>query len=352
MTTDVDDAFERCSTVARVKLRVYPDLFVIPASPLSVALGIRFLVHSMPGSGVGMITERDIQVLLTIVQFYLLTRQQIQRLCFPSDQGSRITRRRLQVLIEAGFINRFTLFVYHPMLGSPSPVYYPSRKGCEFLAAHFDDDKYLACNSQPPQANNILHWIAISDMHIVVQEAIARQSDVKAQGWINEFDIVNKAETKPEKRYRLYTLLREQPRLVAAPDAAFVLEMRGFRKVFYLEQDRATSGDQHIAASKSPGFAVMAEQQLHRRHFPETNLDSFSVLLVTPSINRRNHLAKAFRGKPGAALWKFAAIPDVTPEKLLHEPIWYPVEGEPVPLIKPIARTTNSANTQNMGGPA
>lgn len=312
-----------------------------------------------------MITERDIQVLLALVQFYLLTRSQVQRLCFPEDQKSRIARRRLQVLVEAGFINRYSLFVYHPALGAPSPIYYLSRKGTEFLASHFDDDKYATANTQPPQANMILHWIALTDTHITVQEAVARQKEVALRGWINEFDVVNKNEAKPEKRFRLYTLIREEPRMVCAPDAAFLLEAhsygpvpRAFCKVFFVEQDRATSGDQQIAASKTPGYAALAEQQLHRRHFPETNLDSFSVLLVTPSINRRNHLARAFRNKPGAELWKFCAVPDLTPEKVLREPIWYPVEGDPQPLIKPTQtlvspeKTNMQTLTTNMGGPA
>jgi hypothetical protein len=187
-----------------------------------------------------------------------------------------------------------------------------------------------------------LHWIAISDTHILIEEAIAAQSEVRLVGWINEFDVVNKSETKPEKRFHLYTLLREQPRLVCAPDAAFMLELKGYRKVYYLEEDRATSGDQHIAASKTPGYAVMAQGQLHRRHFPDTNVNTFGVLLVTPSFNRRNHLVKAFRGKAGASLWKFAALPDMTPEKLLSDAIWHAVEGEPHSLVKPKQRVTES----------
>ena len=35
-------------------------------------------------------------------------------------------------------------------------------------------------------------------------------------GWINEWDIVNKDESVPEKRFRLYALIRESPRLICA----------------------------------------------------------------------------------------------------------------------------------------
>src|SRR5262249_10419336 len=134
--------------------------------------------------------------------------------------------------------------------------------------------------------------------------------------------------------FRLYLLLRENPRLVCAPDAAFLLAVAGHRKAFYLEQDRNTSGVRQIAASKTQGYAVMAQQQLHRRHFPESTIPTFSVLMIAPTDRRRDALRKAIFGKPGAELWKFAAVPDLSPEQFLFDPIFFPCEGEPKPLVK------------------
>jgi hypothetical protein len=122
--------------------------------------------------------------------------------------------------------------------------------------------------------------------------------------------------------------------LVCAPDAAFVLTAQGHSKVFYLEQDRNTSGVYQIASSKTPGYAAMAEQQTHRRHFPQTTLDAFSVLMVAPTPRRRDALRKGIRDKPGANLWRFAAAQDVQPDKVLCAPIWHGKDGEPTPLFK------------------
>ena len=47
-----------------------------------------------------MITERDILILVALVRYYVLNRQQIQRLVFPTDSNGRITRRRLQSLVS------------------------------------------------------------------------------------------------------------------------------------------------------------------------------------------------------------------------------------------------------------
>jgi hypothetical protein len=165
--------------------------------------------------------------------------------------------------------------------------------------------------------------------------AIAQQKDVTLDGWLNEWDVCNPTESKPERRFTLYTVLRDSPRLIAAPDAAFVLSTRGFRKIFYLEQDRGTSGVRQIAASKPPGYAELAARGWHKRHFPITNMESFTVLLVTTSSRRRDLLRKAFENKPGAEFWKFTTVEQMTPERTLFESVWYPCVGDPLSLVKP-----------------
>ena len=177
----------------------------------------------------------------------------------------------------------------------------------------------------------------MSESHITLDLAIAMQDFVHLDNWLSEWDVANKDEAAPEKRYRIYTLVTDKPRLVCATDAAFLLSMQGHRKVFYLEQDRETSGVHQIAASKTPGYAALAKACLHRRHFPQTTLDSFSVLMVAPSRRRRDALKKAVAGKPGAALWRFADASELTSESLLFGKVFHPCEGEPVSLIKPEA---------------
>ncbi len=287
-----------------------------------------------------MVTDRDLAILRAVARYYVLNRQQIQRLVFPDDANGRIARRRLQTLIDADLLSRQSMLVCHPANGAPAPVYYPSRRGIELLAEATGDDRFLAISSQAPTMHHVWHWLAVSETHITFDEAIASQLDESANNvqiaeWFNEYDIVNPAESSPELRFRLYTLLRSSPRLACAPDAAFLLSMRGHSKVFYLEQDRATTGVHQIAASKAQGYSVLAEVNGHRRHFPDATIDTFTVLMVAPNARRRDALRKAIREKGRANLWRFASQEDMKPEKLFHDPIWYPCEGDPAPLIKP-----------------
>ena len=281
-----------------------------------------------------MLTERDFTVVRALARYYVLNRPQIQRICFPDDQTGRITRRRLQMLVDEKLINRHRVLVHHPHIGSPGPVYFPSQKGNELLAEHFEDERFLTGCTQPPQSHQVLHWLAVSETHIALDEAIAGQNHVHVTDWFNEWDVVNSKESAPERRFRLYTLLRESPRLVCAPDSAFMLAVGSHRKAFYLEQDRNTSGIRQIAASKTPGYAALAERQLHRRHFPDTTLDTFSVLAIAPTTQRRDALRKALRDKPGAALWKFAAVTELSSETFLFAPVFYPVDGDAAPLVR------------------
>ena len=280
-----------------------------------------------------MITDRDIDILRELVRYYVLNRQQIQRLVFPADNNGRLTRRRLQVLVEQNLIGRQSVHFCHPTM-TPAPVYFPSRKGCELLAEVDADERYLLTPSHPPIAHHTFHWLAVSDTHIALNEALARQTVVKCESWINEWDIVNKDEQHPEKRFQLYTLLREKPRLVCAPDAAFLLSAAGHSKIFYLEQDRGTSGVYQIASGKTGGYAGLFAQGLQQRHFRAT-VESFTVLMITITNRRRDALRKAIQDKPGASLWRFATVTDVAPDKILHAPIWFSCgKEEPEPLVK------------------
>jgi hypothetical protein len=282
-----------------------------------------------------MITERDLSIIVALVRYYVLNRQQIQGLLFPDDPNGRVTRRRLQGLVAENLISRQTMLYCHPGAGSPIAVYFPSRKGVELLAEHFNDDRYLTTPTQTPVSHHIPHWLAVSETHIAFDRAIALQSQVTIDSWLNEWDTVNKEAVVPEKKYRIYTLISESPRLVCAPDAAFLVALGGHRKAFYLEQDLNTSGVLQIAHSKTKGYAAMGDYGMHRIHFPEATVESFTVLSVSPNSRRRDALRKALKEKSGAKLWRFADSHDLKPENILHTPIWYACNGEqPEALVK------------------
>ena len=92
-----------------------------------------------------------------------------------------------------------------------------------------------------------------------------------------------------------------------------------------------------IAAGKCRGYAALLTQQGQKRHFPHATVDRFSVLMLAPNERRRDALRKAFVDKPAHELWKFASVTDLNIDSLLFAPVFYPVDGEPVPLVRSAA---------------
>jgi Replication-relaxation len=280
-----------------------------------------------------MLTERDQSVLVSVARYYTLTRAQINRLHFPEDEGGRITRKRLEVLLDGEFLSRTHMQVVNPAMGAPAPVYYPSAKGCAWLAQEREDDRFLAACTQTPNWQHLYHWVAVAETHITLDKAAERYPEISVAEWLGEWSVANPDEKLPEKRFRLYTRLSDH--LVCVPDAAFLLEHKAHRKTFYLEQDRdTTKSAERVARHKCGGYEGLFERRGELRHFPSATVEGFSVLMIAPTARRRDALRKAISEKPCGRLWKFAAEGDVTPESFLTKPIWYPGVGEPHSLIK------------------
>jgi hypothetical protein len=280
-----------------------------------------------------MLQIRDIEVIASVTRYYTLTRAQINRLHFPTDHDGRITRKRLRSIHEEGLFNRTNMQVVNPSMGAPAYVYYPSAKGCAFLTQELKDDQYKLACTLTPNWMYLYHWVEVAQTHIALDQAVAPFEYVNVVDWISEWSIANPDETEPEKKYRLYTRLGQK--LVCAPDAAFLLEKDGFRKAFYVEQDRdTTKSADRVAAQKCHGYAGLFERRMNiSRHFPTANVEKFSVLFVAPSRRRRDALCGAFRSKPAPWLYKFASQTELSPETFLTAPIWHRCECEPGTLI-------------------
>ena len=82
---------------------------------------------------------------------------------------------------------------------------------------------------------------------------------------IEELTPVSDEDAGKREQFFLHTQLRNHPPLSCSPDAAFLLSLCGHRKVFYLEQDLATSSPRQIAARKMPGYRELARRQGHRK---------------------------------------------------------------------------------------
>lgn len=277
-------------------------------------------------------SPRKFAVIKAVCDYYTLTRAMIQMIVGVASD--RVMRSILEELRRTGLVAKTRMQAVNPAAGNPAPVYFPTRMGAELVAAETGEERYLHVQTKTPDWTHLWHWLGIAEFHVRLDQAIVQHPDVSLLGWYGEWDEVNPHATTPQERYRIFTLIREKPRLVCAPDAAFAISIGQHSKSYYLELDRGTSGIQQIAASKTPGYAAMRTNRQHERHF-KTTTESFTVLHLSPTSGRRDLLRKIVASKEGASLHRFAAFTDWTPEKALTDAIFYSTDSdEPQPLIR------------------
>lgn len=307
-----------------------------------------------------MLLPVDVQILIALATYDTLTRDQITRLLFPNDRDGRVTRRHLQKLRAMKLLNRTNCKVVGPQVFTAAPVYFSSRDGAAYLCQELGDDRFRFAPTREPYHALLHHFCAVAETHILLDRAVAKIDGVEVTEWYGERSVVNPDVDAPEKRFKLY--VRFSPKLVCVPDAAFLLNVRGHAKAFYLEQDRhSTYSADRVAAQKFGGYRELADEANrgamgHRRHFPNATVDEFGVLVLSPSANRREALKRAVARKGGGKHWLFASLTDVNEELMLTGPIWHTCENEVKPILKspdgvrvPVRNPSEPAETATNG---
>lgn len=280
------------------------------------------------------LTELDMSILALIARYYVVTREQLQRLTGQEQGSGRGMRKHLLRLRKAGLIVMHRMQITLPGMNGAAPVYYPTRQAAEALASFYDDDGFLATNTRHPRADRLSHWVSINDVRILVEQAAERIPALKLVRWITEWQTVNPLDEK-SNQFCLHTQLTETPPLSCSPDAAFLLEYKQHRKVFYVEADRGTSSPRQVAARKSKGYATLASRKLHRqKHFPESTLDSFRVLFFTTNVYRAKKTMEELTSKPGCEFWLTIDGSTITKKTLFTGDIALDSNGSLGPLVR------------------
>lgn len=282
------------------------------------------------------VTSRDFEVLKLLARYFVMSRSQINRLCYPSDESGRITRRRLGSLCREGFIRNHTMEVVNPVRGGSIPVYHLDQRGREHLAIELKDDTYYLKPTKVSHALHLYHALLVTEIYITIDAAITAQSRATLQASFNEHEVVNVDEADPKKHYRLFIeISHEHPRIACSPDLGILLGVENHRAAFYMEVETGKNGPRWSATRKHRGYFEHARRGLHRRHFPTATLDTPHVLSIWPTPNQRDAFLRQLRGKDGATLWRAASSTELTADTFLFGKIWYRTDGdEPGALVK------------------
>lgn len=282
------------------------------------------------------VTPRNLEFLRMLRQFKFVTVKQLRRWCVPNDKDGSVTREVLRKMERAGLARRFRAEVNNPFVTPGSTVWTPTESGCCLLATKTGDSSLLL-DAMPNTHNwtSFGHYVQCGDLMHNIIAAFKSQNYATMGPWFFEHDVISDAK-EPEKRFRLYTLIRDEggKRTVCVPDCAFEVIVGEYRRAYYIELERGTDTPKRVAAKKSPGYLGM--DQHFKRHFP--NAHDWRVLFVWPNAALRDAARRAV-DIAKTQMWLFAALPDIT-ESFLHEPVIYTSQEGPRPFVKPPPVTT------------
>lgn len=187
--------------------------------------------------GAVVLTERDYDLLVSLLKYRYLSVSQVQRLHFPSAQTAT---RRLRLLEGAGHVAMFSASAI------PERIAALSRRGAEVVAEHLrvplQETDWDPKREQPKDYLFLRHFLAASDFRITLTEACAMRPGARLMGFIPEHVVDGTPTGSLKKHIRDVTTDVSDPRLKIAhtPDGVFALEHAGVGALFFLEVDRGT----------------------------------------------------------------------------------------------------------------
>ncbi len=280
------------------------------------------------------VTESDIPLLAALAKYYVLTREQLQCVTDREDVSDRSTRKHLNKLLHAGLISKHSAQITLPDAKGSAPVYFPTKDGGRVLASWFDDDRFLVIKTRLPRADRLAHWVALNETRIGIERTLAAQSELKLVEWISEWEVINK-DSHEKEHFTLQTVLSEVPPLSCSPDAGMLLSVDGESKVYYLEQDQGTSSAHQVASRKCKGYAELARQAGHLKHFPQATVPNFGIIVVTTDESRCRQLVRELRTTIGHERWLMIAQRDIDHGKFLAADVIHQTDGKRHQLVAP-----------------
>jgi hypothetical protein len=296
-----------------------------------------------------MITDRDAQFLKHLRKYRVSTVALLREDVAP-DCDAAIVRGRMRNLDALGFAKSFKAQILNPVANSTAPVWTITESGACWLATHMGDMRLLLDSELNARAwQNYGHWAAITALLMKFNKALERQSEVEMTALFFEHDIIRPDENDLSKKFRLYTITSEQPRrIVANPDFAFEIKFGNFRRAYYGEYETGSEeSPARCAARKNQGAFGLAQAGLFKRHFPQAT-DMVS-LAFCPNRPWLESMRKAMKDKPGASLWRFAAVDQITAENFLHGDLFYTCADGPLPFVKPASPASPPMPEQRAG---
>lgn len=240
------------------------------------------------------LTERDLELLVSLHQYRYLSTKQVQRLHFPSLQTAA---RRLRLLAGAGYVRCF-----RPS-ASEDQITTLARLGAETAASRLqlpiEELAHEGRRGQPKDYLFLQHFLAISDFRITLSQSCAGSEDIRLLGFLPEhlMDKQGNSLARPYIRDVTAEGINRPQEVGHTPDAVFALERGGNAALFFLEIDRGTE----VLTNPQRGFLKIVRYYLsllssggYQRYQSDFGVTrpfrAFRTLVVTSSPTRMTNM--------------------------------------------------------------
>jgi len=269
------------------------------------------------------LTGRDIQIVLTVYEYRLLSAHQLETLFFPSTKKNSHSRRstcqrRLQLLYHHGFLERLPQPVILGQGRAPF-VYALDGGGANLVANQLGIDR--AEIGWKPKHNQLGpqfmdHSLVINDLRVVIQRLV-EIGVLEVDQWVDEFTLKS-----VEMQQKVPYLVQRTRPVRKYPDGYFILRRSGSEQQthFFLEVDMGTMTNARWQ-EKVKAYNEFRQSGQSQRHYGTQN---FRVLAITTSKQRLSNLKRATEQARGDRYFWFttqAAVNIWQPETIL-EAVW------------------------------
>ncbi len=280
------------------------------------------------------LTARDRKILHLLHEFRVTTREQVEALLFPPEDGqdhptkTSRARKRLKLLYQNGYVERIPTPVG---VGAWAwrPVYRLSRKGAQVVAEELgttvakldywgrrdDHDQ----RTSTPKLLFLEHALKINQVRVAMTLTAAK-AGYRIERWLDDTQL----KSQEMKDYVSVTSESGRHQQVAViPDAYFLLNLGERRAHFFLELDQATMSNPRWKTRIRAYLAYIRSGKYQKRY----QTHSLRVLTVTTSEKRLANLKTTTMRAGGGDMFWFATSEEVFSKDIFHSPIWQAGEG-------------------------
>lgn len=269
------------------------------------------------------LTDRDIELLITVSRFRVMTTPQLETLFFTSPSTAQY---RLQRLFQHEFLERQFLSVLGSAPTSSRTLYTLGERGVAAVAQATDTEvrEIYRPKGGVYAWKFIEHTLAINDVRIAVMLG-SRIHGFRLEQWLDEASF----RASPD-----YVEVRTESgriqRKPVYPDAYFYLNTPRGKARFFLELDRGVEPRAKI----KPQFIVYEAYTTSKRYEERFQAKSLRILVVTTTPQRLASLKKVVGEVEGDRKYWFTTIDQITPQTIFTNPIWEQLgDTEKAPLI-------------------